>query len=144
MKDNRRVILKTERFRKIRFNLRRIIIDSVYDEIEILRNYLKLYRAILESTPKEQKEVFFLQGTKQELIRALNRSICVCSICTKDDRDMVYIKSHNEWYCTKCQDKNYIWNSSMVSEEERPQPNYTSFYKHGGKLPKKSFRKDKG
>lgn len=51
---------------------------------------------------------------------------------------MVYIKSHDEWYCTKCQDKNYIWNSSMVSEEERPQPNYTSFYKHGGKFPKKS------
>jgi len=50
-------------------------------------------------------------------ISSLNRSIWVYYICTKNDRDMVYIKSHDEWYCTKCQDKNYIWNSSMVSEE---------------------------
>ena len=31
----------------------------------------------------------------------------------------------------------------MVSEEQKPEPNYTSFYKHGGKFPKKNFKKDK-
>jgi hypothetical protein len=48
---------------------------------------------------------YFLEGTRQELLHSLSDSICVCSICQKDDRDMVYIKSHDTWYCTKCQDK---------------------------------------
>ncbi|MFX0032250.1 MAG: hypothetical protein ACFE8E_12390 [Candidatus Hodarchaeota archaeon] len=77
------------------------------------------------------------------IIKAKNRFLRVCSICQKDDRDMVYIKSHDTWYYTKCQDKNYIWNPSMVSEEVRPLPNYTSFYKHGGKFPRKRFEKNK-
>ena len=142
MKHNKKIILKSERLRKIRYNLRRIIINCVYDEIEILRNFANMYGAILDLTPEEEKEVYFLQGTKQELLSALNKSICVCNLCSNDDRDMVYIELYDAWYCTKCQDKDLIWYPVNGSEEDKRQHDYISYYyKQKEKFLKKYHKK---
>ena len=84
LKDEKKIIIRNQKLRKVRNNLREIIIRVVYDEIDILRNYSSLYGAILDLTPEEQKEVFYLEGTKRKLQGALNRSICVCPLCTQN------------------------------------------------------------
>lgn len=129
MKDNRKVIIKNQLLKKVRNNLRKILITSVYDQIEIYQNFINLYGDLFELTLEEQKEVYFLQSSKQKLEGTLNNSICVCALCTKDDRDMVYIKSHDIWYCTKCQDKEYIWYQEMGSEEVNPNRGFIKAYK---------------
>ncbi len=63
MREERRVIIRNERLKRIRNNFRELIIRSVYEEIEILSTYSSLYGAILDLTPEEQKEVFYLEGT---------------------------------------------------------------------------------
>ena len=83
---------------------------------------------MLDLTPVEETEVFFLEGTKHSLSRALNKSICVCPICTNSDRDMVYIPDHETWYCIECQEKGLIWYPSHGSEEDRWQHDYINMY----------------
>jgi len=89
---------------------------------------LSLYGAILDLTPEEQKEVFYLEGTKYQLRRALRKSICVCPLCTQSDKDMVYIPDHDTWYCIECQEKDLIWFPSHGSEEDRRQHDYINWY----------------
>jgi len=90
---------------------------SVYDEIEILRNYDSLYHAILDLSQDEQKEVDYLQITKNELSKLLNNSICVCPLCSKTDKDMVFIPMDKTWYCVECQEKDLIWYHPHGSEK---------------------------
>ncbi len=144
MKDERRVIIRNEQLKKLRNNLREIIIRAVYDEIEILRNFDSLYEGWLELTQEEQKEVAYLQGTKHSLSRALNNSICVCPLCTQSDKDMVYIADHEIWYCIECQEKGLIWYPSHGSEEDRRQHDYINwYYEQKDKFTKKYLNKDK-
>ena len=128
MKDDRKIIIRNEKLRKIRNNLREIIIRAVYDEIEILRNYTNLYEPWLDLTPKEQKEVAYLQGTKTELSSLLSKSICACPLCTQTDKDMVYIDLYETWYCIECQEKDLIWYHPMGSEEDKRQHDYINYY----------------
>ena len=128
MKDERKIIIKNERLKRIRNGLRRIIILATYNEIEVLRNFSSLYGGIDSLTPIEESEVYYLEGTKNELYSALRKSICSCPLCTNQDRDMVYIELHNAWYCTKCQDERRIWYPVMGSEEDRRQHDYINWY----------------
>jgi len=84
-----------------------------------LSTHSSLYGAMLDLTPVEETEVFFLEGTKHSLSRALNKSICVCPLCTSEDKDMVYIPENETWYCIECQEKGLIWDPSHGSEEDR-------------------------
>lgn len=61
MKNERKIVIPNERFRKIRNNLREIIIQSVYNEIYILNTFANLYGSPLDLTPKEEKELYYLQ-----------------------------------------------------------------------------------
>ncbi len=114
--------------RRIRYNLREIIIRAVYDEIERLSSISDLYGPILDLTPAEEKEVYFLEGTKHNLSSALNNSICVCPLCTRADKDMIYIPKHETWYCIECQEKGLIWYPCHGSEEDRWQNDYINMY----------------
>ncbi len=128
MKDERRIIIRNEQLKKIRNNLRGILRMAVYDEINILSTFSSLYGAILDLTPEEQKEVYYLEGTKHELYDILDKSICVCPLCSKADKDMVYIADHDTWYCIECQEKDLIWYPSHGSEEDRRQHDYINWY----------------
>ena len=128
LKHEKQITIRNERLKKIRNNLRVILRMAVYDEIEILRKFDSLYGAVLELTPEERKEVYFLEGTKHELYDLLDKSICVFPLCTHSDRDMVYIADHETWYCIECQEKDLIWYPSHGSEEDRRQHDYINWY----------------
>lgn len=128
LKHEKRVIIQNKRLRKLRNSLRQILILAVYDEIDILDNFDSLYEAWLDLKPEEQKEVAYLQGTIHELLTSLNNSICVCPLCTSEDKDMVYIPENETWYCIECQEKGLIWDPSHESEEDRWQHDYINMY----------------
>jgi len=128
MKDERKIIIWNERLRKIRNNLREIIIQGVYNEIYILNTFSKLYGPPLDLIPEEEKEMYYLQGTIHKLNEALNKSICKCPICTQTDKDMVYIDLYETWYCVECQEKDLRLYHSQGSEENIRQHNYINWY----------------
>jgi len=128
MKDERKIVIKTEQLKRIRNNLRRILIKAVYDEIEILRNYASLYSSPNELPPEEEVELYYLQGTKHELSSLISKSICECPICSSQDKDMVYIDFHKEWYCVECYENDRIWYPVHGSSENRWQNDYINMY----------------
>lgn len=93
-----------------------------------LHNFDSLYDAWKDLTSEEQKEVAYLQGVKHELFRLLRKSICVCPLCTNEDKNMVFIPDHESWYFTECQEKGLIWYHPMGSEEDRRQHDYINYY----------------
>ena len=128
MKDERKIVIRSSRLQKIRNNLREILIRAVYDEIEILRNYASLYPPPLELPPEEEVELYYLQGTKHELYSLKRKSICECPICSSQDKDMVYIDFHEEWYCIECYENDRIWYPVHGSAESRWQNDYINMY----------------
>jgi hypothetical protein len=143
MKEEKKVIIRNKQLKQIRNNLREILIRSVYNEIEILNVFCNLYEPPLELSLEEQKEVYFLEGTKHTLREALIKSICVCPLCTHSDKDMVYIPDHDTWYCIECQEKDLIWDPSKGSEEDRRQHDYINWYlEQKEKFAKRFLNKD--
>ena len=144
MKDERKIVIRSPRIQKIRNNLREFLIQAIYTEIEILRTYARLYDPPLELRPDEEVELFFLQGTKHKLYKMLSKSICSCPICTSQDKDMVYIDFHEEWYCVECYENDLIWYPPHGSSENRYQNDYINmYYEMKDKFEKKYLNKDK-
>ncbi|MHA2474386.1 MAG: hypothetical protein ACXAES_14260 [Promethearchaeota archaeon] len=144
MKKEKKVIIRDKRLKKIRNNLREIIIRSVYKQIELLNKSVSYYAPPLDLSLEEQKRVYFLEGTKHKLYRTLRKSICLCPLCTQTDRDMVYIPDHDTWYCIECQEKDLIWDLSKGSEEDRRQHNYINWYlEQKEKFKKRYLNRDK-
>lgn len=100
------IIIKNEKLRKIRNNLRQLWITAA---CERERAIIKCQRELLDEEVKGErdpseidKEDEMLEEEKWSIERPLRRSICECQICNKDDRDMVYTPVIKAWFCTKC------------------------------------------
>jgi hypothetical protein len=100
------IIIKNEKLRKIRDNLRQLWINAAVEKKMELRNR---QRELLDeevkgckSTIEAKQEYKRLEKEKWSIERPLRRSICECQICNKDDRDMVYTPVIKAWFCTKC------------------------------------------
>ena len=126
MKNERKIIIESEQLQNIRNSFRKVLILAVWDEIDILEKYASLYPPPLDLPPEELAELHYLEGTIHKLNSLKRRSICEC--CTKQDRDMVYIESHEVWYCVECQEDNLIWHPSHGSAEDRWQNDYINMY----------------
>jgi hypothetical protein len=61
-------------------------------------------RSLDELSVAELKRYRKIQDLGNKLSSAAGRSICSCITCGKGDRDMVYNKSYDAWYCTECYD----------------------------------------
>lgn len=109
MKKKRTIIIKDPRLRKIRNNLRSLILEAIksiqhrlLDEIEVIENtngYFNFDNADLIERNKE------LGTQKQLLDRQVNASIIFCPVCFKSDRDMTYNPVRETWFCTECYTK---------------------------------------
>lgn len=77
--------------------------------IELLHEREKLkvtsdgvYRSIRDLSSSELGLFRQLQAQESSLRDLADRSICKCVACRKPDRDMVYNKAYDAWYCTEC------------------------------------------
>jgi len=145
MKDERKIVIRNERLRKIRNNLRQILIRAVWDEFWILGHYASLYPPPLDLPPEELAELYYLEGTRHKLSSLKRRSICECARCSSQDKDMIYIGFHDEWYCVECHDNDLIWYPSHGSAESRWQNDYINmYYEMKEKFEKKYLSRKKG
>ena len=67
MKDERKIVVRDERLQKIRNNLREILLLAVWDEIEILRNYARLYPPPRSSTRRTSRITLLRRNKTQTL-----------------------------------------------------------------------------
>jgi len=110
MRDKRAIIIKDPRLRKVRDNLRRIFLEAVslkWRELNNKRKQLKFNidgtRRVLDDFSSDELQDYRAYQTQQNELRKLaDKSICKCNACGKADRDMVYNKAYNAWYCTEC------------------------------------------
>ncbi len=97
MNKVRTIFIKDPQLRKIRKNLRDLIIAAVRQKT----------RAIMESDWKQC----------QELDQALNKSICRCSGCRRSDLDMTFSLRFKRWCCFICYDKAILPLENLTEEE---------------------------
>lgn len=110
MRDKRAIIIKDSRLKKIRDNLRDVIIQAyhihwkkLFDEMDkISRDVNGRPRSVRKLSLDEKKRFRELQELQSGLSNSLDRSILTCVACGKGHRDMVYNKAYRAWYCTEC------------------------------------------
>lgn len=94
MKKKRTISIKDPNLRKIRNNLRLVLIKAVQDEES------KLYKRRFTSKSG---------GREQELNNLLQNSISKCRRCVSTDKDMTYNPVDGAWYCVDCYDEMKRW-----------------------------------
>jgi len=95
MKKKRVISIKEPSLRRVRNSLRSILVRIVSQEIvKIISQQddllLDRNRFPFESSLSRQQEVQELEKEKWKLRSTLNDSICICPVCHKSDRDMIY------------------------------------------------------
>lgn len=110
MRDKRAIIIKSPKLQKIRNNLRDLFyraINSKWNEVHDTRRSLLFNsdgsrRSIHSFSPDELAYFRKLQDQEANITDMINRSILSCVTCGKGERDMVYNKAYDAWYCTEC------------------------------------------
>ena len=110
MRDKRAIIIKSPRLQKIRNNLRLLLLKAARTERERLykewRGFLvgsEGKRHSIKEFSQDKLEQFRNLQEQEEILKSISdRSICKCIACGKADRDMVYNKAYDAWYCTDC------------------------------------------
>lgn len=106
MKKKRTIILKNARLRKIRDNLRLLIIKAsgeaknrINNKIEKIKNTPGYYEG---DSLKLLNKVKYLKDKWWEIERPLRASILLCPACFQSDKDMTYNPVLKTWYCAEC------------------------------------------
>ncbi len=124
MKKKKIIAYKDERIKKIAINLRKLLRDVVLDYDSRLGDLsLKAWKQ--QNKSKSQS----IQEQREELLRALSKSICMCPTCRKSDRDMIFNPFVEKWWCAQCyQDmKDTYLNDKSFFEEEGEEEYYKTF-----------------
>lgn len=110
MKDKRAIIIKDTRLRKIRDGLRNLLIMAInervskliYEQQSLMNTLERGTRSINNLSTDDLKEYKKAQADEEELKFKLSRSILTCVLCGKSNRDMIYNKTYEAWYCNFC------------------------------------------
>jgi len=85
MKIKRTIIIKDPHLKKIRNNLRRVIISAC--SVEKSKS--------LDTETGDESKFWAIE-------RPLRASILLCPACFQSDKDMIYNPVRKEWYCLEC------------------------------------------
>lgn len=124
MKVKRTVIIRNQHLRRLRNNLRALVIDACAAEqskIHEEEEKLKLIPDYYEThPPKLLKRVKELNNMYWAIERPLRESILLCPACFQSDKDMTYNPVREEWYCTECYAKLKIGFTGEGRSEQFP------------------------
>ncbi len=123
MKKYKRIIINNPNLRNLRNNLRNIIqiaeSERLTEFINQKRKINEIIRKIGKISEEDQNNKQKLESKIQQLERKFNESICICRICQKSDKDMVYATRPKEWFCIDCYETKLPKNM-----QEKWEPNY--------------------
>lgn len=122
LKKKKTIIVQNSHLRKIRNNLRNIIISAssveksrIHNKEEKLRKKKNFYEN--ETLQKEDKD---LNDQYWAIETPLRASILLCPVCFKSDKDMTYNPVRKTWYCTDCYEVLKKGNQERGTPEEFP------------------------
>ena len=106
MKKKRSVIIRNPRLRRVRNNLRSLILKAVSEEqarLQAEREKIKTIPDYYKNHPPELLEkVKKLNDQYWAIETPLRESILLCPACFQSDKDMIYNPVRKEWYCVEC------------------------------------------
>lgn len=129
LKKKRTIVIKDPQLRKIRTNLRRLLISAckteqskIHDNEERLREEERASKKNEDTYDDEKyrrlnKELDERYWAIETPLRA---SILECPVCFKSDKDMTYNPVRKMWYCTECYEKLRKGNIKRGTPEEFP------------------------
>lgn len=133
MRDKRAIIIRNPELQKIRNSLRDVFYQAGRLERnkfhkkwrEYLVNSDGTRRSIRDLSPDELKKFRELQEQENSLNNVMRRSILMCVSCGRGDRNMVYNKSYDAWYCTECYEMHHSYavvrsHSEYENDSEEP------------------------
>ncbi|TXT63055.1 MAG: hypothetical protein BAJALOKI3v1_440001 [Promethearchaeota archaeon] len=107
MKKKRVIKLKDPRLRKIRKNLRELLLKAFSRKLnEILDKQDKIRENPDLNYYEKQEKQIELESIIQDLKLARNGAPLSCSTCSRIDIDLVYNPVFEEWYCEECYEFN--------------------------------------
>ena len=107
MKRARTIIIRDPKLRKIRDNLRKILILESVARVKELSDRRREIRfdkngEFRSLTAEEGKEVNRLFREYSNYSTYRKNSICFCELCLSTDKDMSYIPRFRRWFCVDC------------------------------------------
>ena len=96
VKKKRTISVKGQQLRRIRNNLRNILICAANTQ------WFELHNQFLSLPPDDIYNARKISGQKQELNDLISTSICKCRRCIRTDQDMTYNPRDGAWYCIEC------------------------------------------
>lgn len=107
MKKKKKIHIKNRHLNQIRNNFRKLIIFAVEDQVKEFTRQIKSieidslgnYRELDSSKKKVVRD---LRTKRRYLKRKLRESICKCLQCGREDGDMRFNFTVNEWHCPDC------------------------------------------
>jgi len=108
MKNKKTIRIKNSKLQKIRNELRNIWFAAkssqyrkYFDELETIEKTERGYWR-KNFSPRQRQRAIELTEKQRELDRLVNRSICKCPSCNASEKDMIYNRPLDMWYCTDC------------------------------------------
>ena len=109
MKDKKIIAYKSDRVKRIAYNLRGLIRDVTMREWGRLgREQKKIPLGKIKVTSLNDRLVLErtkyrdIEDERSDLYRALSNSLCICPGCNQTERDMYYNAYIKTWFCTLC------------------------------------------
>ncbi len=107
MRKRKTIIIRDPKLRRIRNNLREVLIHEIVKREEKIfaRKKKILYDEIgrfHDLNDKENNEVQRLNLEFRDYVFLLRDSICFCQGCRAADKDMSYNPTLKKWYCIDC------------------------------------------
>ncbi len=107
MKRAKTIIIKDPKLRKIRDNLRKILILECVDREEKISARMRKLQINKDGslrllTVMEKGEVSKLDVELRKYMFFMRKSICFCRMCHSANKDMSYNLKFKEWYCVDC------------------------------------------
>jgi len=110
VKDKRIISVKNPKLRKIRNEMREVLLQARDAELDKITYEMELMEfdkddnriTIDDLTPSQLERFRELQHLKNENREIGRKSICMCYNCGKPDQDMFYNYPYRAWFCVEC------------------------------------------
>jgi len=97
VKRKKVIRIKSQYLKKVRNNLRMLIVEAASERKSRLRELDTYYER-----RGEKEKAFEVNKEVQKITVALKKSICMCEVCGTGKEDMVYIPKYKSWFCVAC------------------------------------------
>ena len=137
MKKKRSIIIKSSSLRKIRNDLRRILVlESNKRRGEVINRRIAIQQDssgnLRDLSDEERMKLIKLCTRSNHLSETLTNSICVCEKCHAVDKDMAYNPTVKRWFCVDCFNALkdiYYQEKPLMQEEEDWDENMEYFFR---------------